>query len=160
MASDIYWIDHPGTLKLAIMARPRAGDWLEDEVDHWSREGVATVLSLLEPGEVVELGLEAEKSACRAKGIEFRSYPIADRGLPDDLRATVQLARELRDRGRALAIHCRAGIGRSSLIAAAILQADGQSAESAIAAISAARGLAVPDTEEQRDWIMAFSQHL
>jgi len=40
MVSDIYWIKTSASLRLAIMARPRAGDWLEDEIDHWKREGV------------------------------------------------------------------------------------------------------------------------
>jgi protein-tyrosine phosphatase len=54
------------------------------------------------------------------------------------------------------AIHCRAGIGRSSVIAATILRLGGMEGEAAFDAIERARGLAVPDTEAQRDWLLAL----
>jgi hypothetical protein len=71
MPSEIYWIEHTGPFKLAIMARPRAGDWLEYEVDNWKSHGVELVVSLLERGEVDDLDLRDEAGLCRARGIEF-----------------------------------------------------------------------------------------
>jgi protein-tyrosine phosphatase len=65
------------------------------------------------------------------------------------------LAAGLRD-GRSIAIHCRAGIGRSSVIAACALIAFGVEAEQALALIKSCRGLNVPDTDAQRDWVIAF----
>lgn len=59
--------------------------------------------------------------------------------------------------GRSIAIHCRAGIGRASLVAAAVLRMLGVSGEEALARISASRGLAVPDTEAQRQWVIDFN---
>jgi protein-tyrosine phosphatase len=53
-------------------------------------------------------------------------------------------------------IHCRAGIGRSSMIAACTMICADVSAADALSRIEAARGVRVPDTEEQRDWVMAF----
>ena len=47
MASDIYWIEHPFAQRIAIAARPRAGDWLDDEIDHWFSAGIGLVVSLL-----------------------------------------------------------------------------------------------------------------
>jgi len=58
--------------------------------------------------------------------------------------------------GKAAAIHCRAGIGRSSLIAACALVCSGLDARSAFDAISKARGLTVPDTDDQRRWVTSF----
>jgi len=49
-------------------------------------------------------------------------------------------------------IHCRMGVGRAAMIAAALLVRRGQSVEEAFAQIAAARGCAVPDTSEQRAW--------
>lgn len=43
--------------RLAIMPRPRAGDWLEDEAQSWRRQGLDVVVSLLEDNEVAELDL-------------------------------------------------------------------------------------------------------
>jgi protein-tyrosine phosphatase len=60
--------------------------------------------------------------------------------------------------GRATLIHCRAGIGRSSVIAACALICSGMEADRALALIKDARGVSVPDTEEQRDWVIAFGK--
>jgi len=156
MLSNIYWIRTPGDLRLAIMARPRSGDWLEDEIAHWHRSGVEIVVSMLERDEVEELELSREQILSERHGIEFRSWPIPDRGLPHDRAAFRQFAGKLAESGKAVAIHCRAGIGRSSVLAAAIMIHAGQSAEPALTAIADARGVPVPDTDEQRDWIAAL----
>jgi protein-tyrosine phosphatase len=160
MTSDIYWIAHPGPFRLAIMARPRAGDWLADEVENWRRQGIERVVSLLEREEVAELGLEGEATLCRECGIAFASFPIADRATPEDWRAALALAREIAGGGKAVAIHCRIGIGRSSIIAAAALCTGGMEPEAALAAIRQARGVPVPDTEQQRDWILRLGERL
>jgi len=156
MPSDLYWIDHPRTPRLAIMARPRAGDWLEDEVAHWRAEGVGLVVSLLEPDEARELGLEGGADACRAQGIDFLNFPIPDRGVPEDRRQAERLARRLAETDMSVAIHCRAGIGRSSLVAALTLVLRRLEAGDAFTRISTARGLAVPDTDAQRAWVEDF----
>lgn len=140
------------------MARPRADDWLESEVDAWKAAGVAQVVSLLEPEEVSELGLWAEADICRERGINFLSFPIPDRGIPaagEARQIAGKLARDITD-GHSVAIHCRAGIGRSSLMAACVLVLLGVPPDEALALIRNARGVPVPDTEEQRDWVVAI----
>jgi protein-tyrosine phosphatase len=159
MRAQVYWIDRPMAGRLAIMARPRADDWLEDEISGWRTEGVDVVLSLLEQEEVRELGLQREAGLCREQGMEFLSFPIPDRGVPESLREAVTLARALAgeiDRGKAVAIHCRAGIGRSSLVAACALVCLGVDPAVAFEAIGEARGVSVPDTAGQRDWVTTF----
>lgn len=157
MPSDLYWIGSGSGRRLAIMARPRAGDWLEDEIDHWKRSGVAIVVSLLEPDEVADLGLEDEAAICARNGIDFLSFPIADRTTPADTAEAMCFAARTRATGRPVAIHCRAGIGRSSIIAAAMLVSEGIRPEAALAAIAEARGLPVPDTDAQRSWVLALA---
>jgi len=153
MTSNIYWIEHRSGGRLAIMARPRAGEWLDDEVENWRAAGVQVVVSLLELDEEAELGLQAESDACRSRNIEFIRFPISDRGVPADRNAAVSLARMLASSGRPTAIHCRAGIGRSSLMAALVLVQSGQTPDEAFDRIQSARGLSVPDTDAQREWI-------
>jgi protein-tyrosine phosphatase len=142
------------------MARPRAEDWLEIEIAEWKNAGIDVVVSLLEHEEVSELGLQREPELCRSHGIDFVSFPIPDRGVPEPDNAS-QIARVLaaglRD-GRCIAIHCRAGIGRSSTMAACVLIYCGIVAEEALARIKVSRGLSVPDTDEQRDWVVAFDR--
>ena len=142
------------------MARPRAGDWLEDEISHWRDEGVSLVVSLLEPHETDELGLEAEKTLCEDFGLRFWAFPIPDRGAPEDFDAARKFAEAIAQHPGAVAIHCRAGIGRSSLIAAITLVVLGLRADDAFARIAVARRLAVPDTEDQRRWVETFEARL
>ncbi len=154
----IYWTKAPVTGRLGVAARPRGGDWLADEIRNWKAEGVDLVLSLLTPDEMRELALGAEEPVCRENGIAFRSFPIPDRGIPllpaaaHDL--VVELARVLAT-GKRIVIHCRQGIGRSGLVAAAILIELGSSPEAAIADVAAVRGRPVPDTPEQLAWVLA-----
>ena len=141
------------------MARPRAGEWLEDEVTGWRAQGVDIVVSLLEPSEIAELDLRREPDLCRASNIEFVSFAIPDRGVPASARETARLARDIARKiedGKTIAVHCRAGIGRSAVIAACTLVCAGVEAKAAFEAIGKARGVAVPDTDAQRDWVIAF----
>lgn len=155
--SRIFWLpcDVPG--RLAMLSRP-AAERLTAEIAAWRDAGVSVVVSLLEPDEQDELGLRRESELCAQAGIEFVSFPIADGGVPASRRDAGALTRRL---AKAIAvssvvgIHCRAGIGRSAIIAASILIALGNSAETALASITQARGVGVPDTREQRDWITA-----
>ena len=39
--TKLYWISGPWAGKLAIAARPRGGDWLEDEIRDWKNGGIA-----------------------------------------------------------------------------------------------------------------------
>ena len=57
-----------------------------------------------------------------------------------------------------MAIHCRSGIGRSSLLAAAVLAAAGVGVNAAFQQIEQARGLSVPDTPEQKTWAENFAR--
>jgi protein-tyrosine phosphatase len=155
----LHWIEVRAAGRIAIMARPRADDWLEPEVDHWKSSGIDVVVSLLEREEVSELGLQREAELCRSNGIDFVSFPIPDRGVPESRQEAARIAGVLAAsirHGRSIAIHCRAGIGRSSVIAACALICSGIAAEEALSLIGAARGLSVPDTDEQRDWVVAF----
>ena len=159
MHSDIYWIDVPIPGRLAIMARPRAGDWLPDEIASWRDQGVGTVVSLLEREEIEEIGLRDESELCQKLAIDFISFPTPDRGVPSSARDLASLVGSLKaqlEGRKGVAIHCRAGIGRSSMIAACLLHAFGIEPSDAFASIATARGCAVPDTEQQREWVTSL----
>ena len=162
MRAQLYWIKGLPKGGLAIMARPRAGDWLRDEISDWATENINVVVSLLEPEEVLELELGTEGDLCRERGIEFVSFPIPDRGVPASVPKTAELARRLATRmaeGRSVAIHCRAGIGRSALIAACVLVCAGIDAGTVLDRVTAARRLKVPDTDDQIAWLHHFAQY-
>ena len=142
------------------MPRPRGGDWLEDEIRSLKLSGVDAVVSLLEPEEITELDIAAEKSLCEANGISYLSFPISDRNIPLSRQGALDFARMLANLlqdGRSVVIHCRQGVGRSALVAACVLVLSGVSVEKAFELIEDARGCSVPDTEEQRKWVIQFA---
>ena len=159
MRAEIYWIDGMALGKLGIAARPRGGDWLDDEVEAWRASGVDCVVSALTPAEEVELDLQDEETACRQRGMQFVPSPIPDRGVPassSSLRQVLSLVIENLRADRTVLVHCRQGIGRASLIAACALAATGEGPDRAFSRIERARGRPVPDTDEQRDWVRRF----
>jgi len=163
MLSDVYWIEGPWRGKLAILARPRGEDWLEDEVEGWKKAGVDVVVSLLKSGEETELGLTSEAEIVRRTGLTYISFPIADYSVPASTIPLQQLAAELNGQlseGACIGVHCRQGIGRSSLVAACVLVTSGESPQSAFEHIERARGRAVPDTTEQKEWVISFARDL
>ena len=163
MRTELYWIEGPWRGQLAIMPRPRGGDWLEDEISSWQRLGIDLIVSALTKEEIAELDLIREKELCEEAGVEFVAFPIADRGIPLSAKATLELAGRLEQelaQGRKVAIHCRQGIGRASLLAACVLAAGGIDPSSAFERIAVARGCAVPDTSEQREWVVRFARDM
>ncbi|HZV05374.1 MAG TPA: protein-tyrosine phosphatase family protein [Gemmataceae bacterium] len=163
MRAEVYWIEGPWSGRLAIMPRPRGGDWLEDEIASWQRLGVDEVVSTLTKEENAELDLVREQEACIAGKIAFVAFSIEDRSIPASRAATLDLVRGLEQElasGKKIAIHCRQGVGRSALLAACVLAAGGAEPASAWERIAVARGCAVPDTSEQREWVMRFAREM
>jgi protein-tyrosine phosphatase len=155
---DLFWINRFRDGNLAIMPAPRINERLEDVILRWRADGIDTVVSLLEAAEIPGL-LEAESELCLEFGIEFISFPIRDKTVPPTLEAIASIAHVLAERvssGQGVAIHCRAGIGRSATLAACVLIWLGVDGEEALDMIAEARGVEVPETEAQRQWVLAF----
>lgn len=160
MRKELYWLRESWPGKLAMSPRPRGGDWLKDDIAKWKEAGIDAVLSLLTADEERDLDLRDEGVEVGGQRMEFRSFPIPDRQVP---RSEAKLAEELERVSRTLStgknflVHCRQGIGRSGLVAACLLVKKGMSPGAAVEAVSAARGLPVPETTEQRDWINHYA---
>ena len=160
MKTKVFWIPGPWRGRLGIMARPRGGDWLDDEATSWRDAGIDVIVSLLEASEVEQFELEREATSAAAVGLDFKSAPIPDRGVPQSPESIESLAADIAKalgRGKNVAVHCRQGIGRSSVVAATALILSGASASDAIRSISSARGVDVPETDAQRKWINDFA---
>ncbi len=161
MRAETFWIAGVGRGRLAVLPRPRGGDWLEDEVRSLRADGVDVLVSLLTREEVGELDLADESGCCAVCGIEFVSFPIADRGVPlsaSDALGLVRRLAALLAGGKAVAIHCRQGVGRSGLLAACLLASFGERPEAALERVARARGRPVPDTARQREWVLRFAE--
>jgi len=57
---DIFWIQGDPPVPLAIVMKPRPGDWLEDDLIRMKRDGIETLVSLLEKDEANMLALGEE----------------------------------------------------------------------------------------------------
>lgn len=141
----------PGTL--STMAAPQ-GD-LDVVLPTLRAQGVDTLVSLLPPDQARMLLLTDEPHAAYRAGLAFRSLPVPDLGVPDHA-AFARPLRELSDEltaGRHVLVHCWGGVGRSSMLAAALLVIRGSTPEAAWHRVAYARGVPVPETDEQRDWV-------
>jgi protein-tyrosine phosphatase len=151
-----FWIDTASPLKLAIASRPQGGEWLHDDVRQLKDEGIDILVSLLSFQEMRELDLDEEKAACSSVGITFVNFPLPDRQVPPSRLGFVTFAQFLHKRaseGLKIGAHCRACIGRSSVLLATVMRLEGFTAKEAFSRISEARGLRVPDTPEQERWV-------
>lgn len=159
--TELHWIDGPWPGKLAVAARPRGGEWLDDEIESWRQEGIGTVFSLLTPEEERDLDIAAEANTAKAHGMKFWSFPILDRQVPHSESRLSQALRKLDtelEAGRNVVLHCRQGVGRTGLVAACLLVTNGIGPEEAVQRLSAARGVPVPETTEQRRWIDQYAK--
>lgn len=153
-------IDIPSGGRLVILPRPRGGDWLETDIRRWRSDGIEAIISLLEPAEARDLGLEDEVGLLADNGLDAHSFPIADRNVPASNDAFLSFLNSLKvtlGPGHTTGVHCRQGIGRSGLLAVAVLMHFGRDVRSAIDEVSKARGIPVPETEAQRRWLETFA---
>lgn len=161
MRPEIYWVKEVEPSRLALMPRPRSGEWLEGEISGWRQEGVEVAVSLLQPHEIRELDLSREPELCKLHGIEFVAFPIEDRGVPEsicEVRILVQRVSSLLREGQGVAVHCRAGIGRTGLVGACIALEFGIPVSEVFAVLSRVRGVTVPDTESQIEWVRRYAE--
>ncbi len=163
MSDRYYLVAGPSPGRLGILARPRGGDWLEDEAREWARLGIDVVVSLLTPDEVGEFDLTDEARLCRSNDMEFVALPVPDRGVPPSREAVLEVVSQLDahlSSGKTVGIHCRQGIGRSGVLAACLLVSSGMAPESVFERLSESRGVPIPETSEQREWVEGFAAKL
>lgn len=149
-------------IPLAIVLCPRGGRHLAGEMAYLKRAGIQTLVSLLSDEQVEMLDLANEGLEARRVGIEFLHHPIPDHQLPANPQAFRSFVAGLANRlvaGESIGIHCWGSIGRATVTAACTLIHLGWPAATALAAVEAARGCPVPDTEEQEHWILNYEAH-
>ena len=157
----LYRIPLPDSIAglLSTMAQPPGGDALAGALAQLRLAGVDVLVSLQTDGERQEARLADEPAAAVRAGLEFHELPIVDFGVPEHAAVAplVDLLVARLAAGRHVAVHCWAGIGRSSLIAGAVLVRLGVPSLRAWTIIGEARGCRVPETDEQRDWLVGRS---
>ncbi len=161
MIAKVFWVEKKYPGRIALVPRPRGGEWLEDEAAAWSSAGLDVIVSMLETEEIhsFELGREAE--FCTEDGIEFIACPITDRSVPkldESFLRIVEKLKKLLLKGKNIGIHCRQSVGRAPLLAAILMISFGINPTEAFRRLSDVRGVEVPETDEQRKWAERFAE--
>ena len=141
---------------LAIIIRPYGEVPLDDHMRIFRAAGIDVIVSMLQPGEARNLGLEDEAASANRAGLLFENFPIPDADVPPNLPRFIDFLEHLENHiaaGKKIAIHCRASIGRAPLTAASLLIRSGVTPAKAWSKISTARECPVPDTTHQRMWV-------
>jgi protein-tyrosine phosphatase len=155
----VLWIEEANPSRLAIVLRPRGAEGLRADLELVREAGIDVLVSLLTADDNEDLGLTAEGKIAEQLGMKFISYPILDRCTPADLASFRELVADLRDQvraGKRVGAHCRGCIGRATVLIASVMIALGGDASQALQKIERARGLPIPDTPEQLEWILNF----
>ena len=156
--TEVFTIDSIGKGRLAIMAHPASTGSVASTISEIATLGFHQVASLLELAEANALGLAEEGELVTAQSMKFVSFAIPDMGLPacsEDFTRLAQLLFTEINSGTNTLIHCRGGIGRSGLLAAAVLLQCGKDVQTAFAQVSLMRDRQVPETAQQGDWLQA-----
>jgi protein-tyrosine phosphatase len=144
------------TPQLAIIPRPVGEDSLADEMQALREANIDVVVSLLENHEAVELGLKKERRVAEHAGMVFVNFPIVDHGVPKSTELFLKFLSHLEHHlanGKRIGVHCRACIGRSSVVTASLLVRSGIPLYEAWTTIAIARQYPVPDTADQAAWV-------
>ncbi len=138
----VYWLPSNGLGRSGLCLRPRGSEWLLEDCLNLRAQGVHTLVSMLTKAEERELQLLQEFDCCNEVGLHFSSWPLLDRGTPPSILAWTQRFEQW-SAGigeQTIVVHCRQGIGRSSLWLTAWLAWQGQSVAETLEAIAEIRG--------------------
>ena len=126
---------------------PVLGSWdrsLEADLVAIRDWGASALVTLLEQDELRRLGVKVLSERADELGLEWHHAPIRDMGVPNSQFESRwsyvgQRVRSLLTQGKHVVLHCRAGRGRTGMVAARLLVELGLSPEDAITAIRTAR---------------------
>jgi atypical dual specificity phosphatase len=140
--------------QLAGCAEPGVSAPLDYDLDLLRRVGVTWLLTLTET--------DLDQDALRAAKLRNLHVPVPDREAPT-IRQAYMLARriqQLLDQGEVLAVHCKAGIGRTgTALAAWMIREGGLTAAESIARLRRINPSYV-QSEEQERFLKAFESDI
>jgi ADP-ribosylglycohydrolase len=159
--ANCYWVlpgkllagEYPGGANLAAT---------RERLARLTAAGVGCFLDLTEEGELAPYAAELPT------GVTHVRCPVADHGVPQLRERMSEILESLRDAlagGRGVYLHCRAGIGRTGMVAGCFLAERGHAGEAALdelnrlwgASARSASWPTVPETDEQADYVRSWS---
>ena len=123
------------------------------------QEGVDQIVCLMEDHEFVKWDAAELLGSYQRAGFGVQRFPIPDHGVCDvaDMRAIVRWLSDRLAGGDSVLVHCVGGLGRSGIVAACYLVAEGLSAEQAIAEVRLVRSPYAIETAEQEEFVRNFT---
>lgn len=96
----------------------RSGQPLIDEFKWLKQEGCTSIIDLRKDGEYGEVTIDSLISGFKETGLKFYNIPIPDGKVPDEKQVIAFLELIQKPEVQPALIHCRSGVGRTSLFAA------------------------------------------
>jgi protein-tyrosine phosphatase len=128
MVSNFDVLPLPSGGRLLLSAHPASWPGLTpvQVVEVYQAEGVRSVVCLLTPAELSELGLDQWPELCKAYGLDVCHAPIEDQQAPDadfevwwkDQHSSLL---DTLTEGHTVALHCWGGLGRTGTVASRLL---------------------------------------
>ena len=142
---------------LILSAQPASLGSASEALQAYRQAGAGLLVSLLPEHELLALGLGFLAEDCARHDLPWAHCPIDDFSAPDEAfearwLAVAATVHGLLDQGRAVVLHCRAGLGRTGTIAARILIERGMQVEPAIELVRQVRRGAI-ETERQEAYL-------
>jgi ADP-ribosylglycohydrolase len=158
-----YWV-LPGQLLAGEYPGAATAEATRSRLQRLLAAGIGCFFDLTQPGEVApHPPYESELPA----GIEYLRAPITDHGIPKErtqMAAILETLSRALDSGRPVYLHCRAGIGRTGMVAGCLLIERGLTADQALTELNrvwqqsarASRWPSVPETAEQTRYVRTW----
>lgn len=148
----------PGAHALGMLPMDQAAA-VDADLARLGEWGAHALVTLVERAELEMLGVAELGERTRALGLSWWHLPVIDGDAPGKAfeRAWRDAGPALHanlDGGRRIALHCRAGIGRTGTVAARLLVERGMAPADAVVAVRRARPGAI-ESAEQRAWVGA-----
>ena len=162
--ANCYWVV-PGKLLAGEYPAGASLDATRERLKRLTEAGIAAFIDLTQPGEVPSY--EAELPA----GVLYLRKPLPDHGLPEEpsrMSGILESLRKALDSSRPVYLHCRAGIGRTGIVAGCFLAEQGLGGEGALAELNrlwkqSARSEvwpSIPETDAQVEYVRGWSTPL
>lgn len=157
---------HPGRLGMTFAPgkKDHGRNWdrdLGEDLQRLREEYRAGILvSLIEDHERQLLQTEDLDQEAREVGLRVHRFPIRDGSVPEsatDLVATVRFVLASVHAGETVVVHCRGGLGRTGVVVACCLIADGVDTDLALQAVRLTRGGCI-ETVAQERFVRAFPE--
>ena len=159
--ANCYWVV-PGKLLAGEYPGGTSSESTRERLKRLTEAGISAFVDLTQPGEL------APYEAQLPPGVDYVRKPIPDHGLPEgrsDMAGILATLRRALDASRCVYLHCRAGIGRTGMVAGCFLAEQGLGGEGALTELNrlwqqsarCAHWPSIPETDAQVEYVRGWA---